>query len=66
MEHDSNGIRWTRRPTLCRRSPHFFFVHIQYGFLQPFLQTGAQLQTGRYARLLKTASPLPSLRFLRQ
>jgi hypothetical protein len=35
------------------------------GLRQPFLQTGMQLHTGRYARLLYTASPLPSLRFLR-
>ncbi len=41
-------------------------VHIHDGFLHPARQTGMQLHTGTYARLLYTASPLPSLRFLRQ
>ena len=43
-----------------------FFVHIHVGLRHPLLHTGMQLHTGRYARLLYTASPLPSLRFLRQ
>ena len=49
-----NPVDTPPRPRpLCRAPPpHFFFVHIQIGFLQPFLQTGMQLHTGRYARLL--------------
>lgn len=46
--------------------PAVFLVHIHDGLRQPARQTGMQLQTGTYARLLATASPLPSLRFLRQ
>ena len=45
---------------------HDFFVHIQRGLRQPLLHTGMQLHTGTYARLVYTASPLPSLRVLRQ
>lgn len=50
----TNPVDTPPRPRpLCRAPPpHFFFVHIQIGFLQPFLQTGMQLHTGRYARLL--------------
>ena len=34
-----------------------FFVHIHVGLRHPLLHTGMQLHTGRYARLLYTASP---------
>ena len=50
---ESSGHAAPAETPLCRAPPpHFFFVHIQVGFLQPFLQTGMQLHTGRYARLL--------------
>ena len=51
--------RWSQRPAV-------FLVHIHDGLRQPARQTGMQLHTGTYAKLLYTASPLPSLRFLRQ
>ena len=43
-----------------------FLVHMKKGLRQPLLHTGMQLHTGMYARLAYTASPFPSLRFLRQ
>lgn len=52
-------------PSAAQR-PAVFLVHIHDGLRQPARQTGMQLHTGTYARLLATASPLPSLRFLRQ
>lgn len=53
VKYESSGYAAPAETPLCREPPpHFFFVHIQVGFLQPFLQTGMQLHTGRYARLL--------------
>ena len=52
--------------SFAAQRPAVFLVHIHEGLRQPARQTGMQLHTGTYARLLATASPLPSLRFLRQ
>lgn len=59
-------VRDERFRRSAAQRPAVFLVHIHDGLRQPARQTGMQLHTGTYARLLATASPLPSLRFLRQ